>query len=161
MMTAQARKQEREKAELTLARTRRELAETEERYRAQIDELERGLDEADEWRTQMHETLVNHKREALIAHKSASASLATELDSLAGQREAIESKKELLLEQIGEMEDSVHALEDQIHSHSKESAIQDGRVNIARAKKKKRLDDEYEALLEAIESKQSAIQDGR
>merc|ERR1712046_62620 len=35
--------------------------------------------------------------------------------------------------------------------------IQDGRVNVARAKKKKRLDDEYEALLEAIESKRSAV----
>merc|ERR1711918_191608 len=76
---------------------------------------------------------------------------------MGGQREAIESKKELLLEQIGEMEDSVHTLEEQIHSHSKESAIQDGRVNIARAKKKKRLDDEYEALLEAIESKRTAV----
>merc|ERR1711988_1935173 len=127
------------------------------KFRGQIKELERGLDEADEWRTQMHETLVNHKREALIAHKSMSASLATELDALAGQREAIESKKELLLEQVGEMEDSVHALEDQIHSHSKESAIQEGRVNVARAKKKKRLDDEYEALLEAIGAKRSAV----
>merc|ERR1712216_369797 len=95
-----------------------------------------GLDESDEWRTQMHETLVNHKR-----------------DALGGEREAIDAKKELLLEQISEMEESVHALEEQIHSHSKESAIQDGRVNIARAKKKRRLDDEYEQLLEAIEAK--------
>ena len=69
---------------------------------------------------------------------------ATELDALGGEREAIDAKKELLLEQISEMEESVHALEEQIHSHSKESAIQDGRVNIARAKKKRRLDDEYE-----------------
>ena len=43
------------------------------------------------------------------------------------------------------------------HAHSKESAIQDGRVNIARAKKKRRLDDEYEQLLEAIEAKRSAV----
>ena len=34
----------------------------------------------------------------------------------------------------------LHALEEQIHSHSKESAIQDGRVNVAHAKKKRRLD---------------------
>ena len=88
----------------------------------QVAELERGLDESDEWRTQMHETLVNHKREALIAHKTMSASLATELDALGGEREAIDAKKELLLEQISEMEESVHALEEQIHSHSKESA---------------------------------------
>merc|ERR1719473_1155172 len=144
-------------AQETLTKVKRELAETEERYRVQVAELERGLDESDEWRTQMHETLVNHKREALIAHKPMSASLATELDALGGEREAIDAKKELLLEQISEMEESVHALEEQIHSHSKESAIQDGRVNIARAKKKRRLDDEYEQLLEAIEAKRSAV----
>ena len=155
--TAKARRDERANFEQTLTKVKRELAETEERYRAQVAELERGLDESDEWRTQMHETLVNHKREALIAHKTMSASLATELDALGGEREAIDAKKELLLEQISEMEESVHALEEQIHSHSKESAIQDGRVNIARAKKKRRLDDEYEQLLEAIEAKRSAV----
>ena len=37
------------------------------------------------------------------------------------------------------------------------SIRQDGRVNVARAKKKKRLDDEYEALLEGIEAKRAAV----
>ena len=37
------------------------------------------------------------------------------------------------------------------------STRQDGRVNVARAKKKKRLDDEYEALLEGIEAKRAAV----
>ena len=40
---------------------------------------------------------------------------------------------------------------------SKESAIKDGRVNVAHAARKRRLDEEFETLLEGIEEKRTQL----
>merc|ERR1711907_679312 len=55
------------------------------------------------------------------------------------------------------MEQGVQDLEEQLRAMGKESAIKDGRVNVAHAKKKRRLDEEFETLLEGIEEKRTQL----
>merc|ERR1711998_269076 len=114
-------------------------------------------EEAEARRLQMHDTLVNHKRDVLMEHKVQSGVVHEELQQLASQREEIEAQKDELQQQLTTMESGVQALEEQLHEHSRSSAIQDGRVNVAHARKKKRLDEEYEALLEGIEVKRTEV----
>ena len=51
------------------------------------------------------------------------------------------------------MELQVRAIEDQIRTHGTESSMINGRVNVAHARKKRRLDAELERILETIEQK--------
>lgn len=55
------------------------------------------------------------------------------------------------------MQTQVGALEEEIRNHSKVSSVQNGRVNIAHARKKRRLDEDLEKLLELIENKRAEI----
>merc|ERR1712010_218342 len=62
-------------------------------------------------------------------------------------RDELEAERDKILEYVDEMQESVRAIEQAIHAHSKNSAISsDGRVNVAHAKKKKRMDDDMKEL---------------
>jgi hypothetical protein len=123
----------------------------------EVASLGEALDDADAMRREMHATLVCHKREALIEHKASSAQLQGELEELARQRDAVERDREAVLDAIAGTEDMVRQLEAAIHAHSRSSALADGRLNVAHAKKKKRLDDEYERTLEELELKRTTL----
>jgi hypothetical protein len=74
------------------------------------------------------------------------------------RRDGVESDRERLLEYVAEMSASVLATEDAIFEHSKASAISaDGRVNIAFSMKKKRLNEEHDALLQEVEAQRLAL----
>lgn len=124
-----------------------------------LAEAQALINDSDEWRTQMHDTLVNHKREALVQHKTQSANLQHQLEAVSLERDGLEHRKDKLLDELGEMEEAIKSLEEQIRQHSNKSAITDGRVNVAHARKKKRLDEEYEVLLEAVHTKRDQISD--
>jgi len=49
----------------------------------------------------MHDTLVNHKREALLSHQTKSASLQKELEGLSMERDGIEARKDQALDEVG------------------------------------------------------------
>lgn len=105
----------------------------------------------------MHETLINHKRETLVEHKVQSGVIARELEQIAVERDAVEGQREALTNQLKTMEESLKDLEDQINIHSKTSTIQGGRVNVSHARKKRRLDEEFEQLLDSIENKREEL----
>ena len=108
----------------------------------------------------MHDTLVNHERATLVAHKRRSTELGQELEIIVRDRDDLETERDKLLEYIDEMQESVRAIEQSIHAHSKSSAISsDGRINIAHAKKKKRMDDDHEMLLLGVEKQRGALAD--
>ncbi|MEC8494954.1 MAG: hypothetical protein VXZ39_08525, partial [Planctomycetota bacterium] len=130
-----------------------------EAMRAQVAEAEALLEDAEVYRSQMHETLVNHKREALLQHQQESAGLQKQLEAIGLERDGLESRKDKLLDEVAEMERGIKSLEEQIRQHSQQSAISDGRINVAYARKKKRLDEEYEVLLEAVDQKRRAVED--
>jgi len=119
----------------------------------EIQVLEGILEACKQQRELMHETLVNHKRETLVEHKVQSGVISRELEQIAMERDAVEGQREALEGQLKTMEDNLKDLEDQINVHSKTSTIQGGRVNVSHARKKRRLDEEFEQLLENIENK--------
>lgn len=55
------------------------------------------------------------------------------------------------------LEGAVKEIEHQMHELSKVSAIQDGRINIAHAKKKRRLDQEFERMLSRTQDKRDHL----
>jgi len=129
-----------------------------EAARAQLGEAEGLINTAEKWRSEMHDTLVNHKREALVQHQSQSANIQRQLESLNSERDDLENRKDTMLDEIAEMEVSVKKLENEIRSHSQQSVMSEGRINVAYARKKKRLDEEYEVLLEAVEQKRRSLE---
>ena len=123
-------------------------------------QLDAKLDEGEGFRRRMHDTLVNHERATLVAHKRRSTELGQELEIIVRDRDDLETERDKLLEYIDEMQESVRAIEQSIHAHSKSSAISsDGRINIAHAKKKKRMDDDHEMLLLGVEKQRGALAD--
>lgn len=123
----------------------------------EIQVLEGILDACKQQRELMHETLVNHKRETLVEHKVQSGVISRELEQIAMERDAVEGQREALTGQLKTMEDNLKDLEDQINVHSKTSTIQGGRVNVSHARKKRRLDEEFEQLLDNIENKREEL----
>ena len=106
----------------------------------------------------VQDTLVNHKRELLMEHKIQSTVLQNDMGDLAEQRERFEAQRVAFLKDIAGLEGSIKEVERQMNVLGKTSAIQDGRVNVAHAKKKRRLDQEFEKLLErAQERKESMV----
>lgn len=121
-------------------------------------QLEAQLAQCDAWRVRMHETLVNHERATLLAHKKRSTELGAQLDAIVTQRDEAETERDRLVDAIESMQHSVQSIEDAIRDHNKSSSIEpDGRINIAHAKKKKRLDDDHDKLLSGLERQRAAI----
>ncbi|CAM9299338.1 unnamed protein product [Chrysoparadoxa australica] len=119
-----------------------------------VDGLLGVVSAATQKRSEMQDTLVHHKREVLIDHKVQTASLHKEMMALAMERETVERNREDVASDTKGLEAQAKEVEKEVHAHSKSSAIgPDGRVSAAHQRKKKRLDEELEGLLERIEGK--------
>ena len=148
---------EKEKESEVLLRNK-EAERADEKRRREITVLDGILDACRQQRELMHETLVNHKRETLVEHKVQSGVIARELEGIALERDTVEGQREALQKQLSTMEGSLKDLEEQINTHSQTSTIQGGRVNVSHARKKRRLDEEFESLLETMEQKRAEQQ---
>jgi chaperonin cofactor prefoldin len=84
--------------------------------------------------------------------------LARECEQLHSQRESVERQKVQLQQDLKGVEDAAKELEEDIRQHGKKSSIKHGRIDIAHARKKKRLDEELESAIETIEAKRIDIQ---
>jgi hypothetical protein len=102
---------------------------------------------------QMNDTLVNYKREFLQEHQSKSKSVASKLQSISIKQEELENRRIALKEQMKVTEEKLRSLEQEMGEHSKISTLQGGRINVAHAKKKRRMNEEFENLIDDIESK--------
>lgn len=54
-------------------------------------------------------------------------------------------------------EELIKELEQELHEHGKRSAIKHGRIDVAHARKKKRLDEDLESAMESIEARRSDV----
>lgn len=150
---ALARKQAGEEA----TRVKKAHAQKMSRVQADLQEAQVDSMEAARRMESMHDTLVNHKREVLLEHKIQSEVIQSDIKLLLDQTDEVENVKDSLQKEMGSMEQGVQDLEEQMRAVAKESAIKDGRVNVAHAKKKRRLDQEFETLLEGIEEKRTQL----
>ncbi|CAK4132403.1 unnamed protein product [Aphanomyces euteiches] len=104
--------------------------------------------------SQVYETLVNYKRDELVAHRSASNVVTSELGVLALQIAEVSKTKADGEDDIQKAQAELGALEEEL------SAIQlmkDGHVNQAQVARKRRMHQEMEAMLESIETKRTKV----
>lgn len=104
-------------------------------------------------------TLTTHKSDILSEKRSFIKNAHVELDRLDKEFDSLEDQRRDKIDEIDGLQQQVRDLEDQIRTHNSESMIQNGRVNVMHGKKKKRLDEELEKLLESIEQKSLMLKD--
>ncbi|CAM9389092.1 unnamed protein product, partial [Choristocarpus tenellus] len=70
----------------------------------------------------------------------------------------LENQRYDLARELAEAKAQVNEVEKEVQAHSRQSAIgPDGRINPARARKKRRLNEDLETLLEVMEVKRTAL----
>jgi len=113
--------------------------------------------EAESARKKIHECLVSHKNDALGDTRMKIRLYEKELERLIMERDSLEEQRDNMEEEIEMMELQVRDIEDQIREHNRTSSMQNGRVNVAHARKKRRLDSELERILETIEQRRNTM----
>ena len=73
------------------------------------------------------------------------------------QKDEIEAQRTAVLKESSRLEGAVKEIEHQMRELGKVSAIQDGGINIAHAKKKRRLDQEFERMLTRTQDKRDHL----
>jgi len=95
----------------------------------------------------LFETLTEHKRELLLDHKVQSTVLQNELAEIYDRKQILIEQKEGLSKGMGLMEGQIRQLEIEMQELSRQSILQDGKVNIALTRKKKRVDKDMDAMI--------------
>eukprot|EP00948_MAST-09A_sp_MAST-9A-sp1_P000928 g928.t1 len=129
-----------------------------EQHREREEKLNDIINKHEATRAKMHDTLVNHKRAVLMEHKVQSTVLQSDLGKIIKLKESAQEEQKAVMNSLAQLEGSVKEVERQMRELGKVSAIQDGRVNVAHAKKKRRLDQEFEALLAKAADKKDHLQ---
>ena len=117
------------------------------------------LMDIEEIRKKTHNTLVGYKSEELIEKRTLIKVLERDLERMTMEKDSLEEQRDLAEEEMESLEGQVRELEEQIREHNRTSAMQNGRINVAHARKKRRLDTELERILESIEQKRINITD--
>ena len=110
-------------------------------------------------RLKLHDVLVNFKQDALIEKRTQIKMLERDLDKFTAERDNLEEQRETMEEETAGLEAQVRELEEQIRDHNRSSSMTNGRINVAHARKKRRLDSELERILELIEQRRIQISD--
>merc|ERR1712150_90681 len=106
----------------------------------------------------MQDTLINHKRDVLVQHKVRSAAITSDLDVLAKRKEKISERVKNLMDDMGMLKGALTTIENEIREITKHSALSNGgEVNVEMLQKKRRLDKDYDELLEKISAKQKQL----
>lgn len=115
------------------------------------------LQESDAARIATHSILTSHRTAELVANRNKIQVMEQDLERLTMEKDSLEEQKELLESDIHQMEAQVRELEELIRVHNQESSMVNGRINVAHARKKRRLDSDLEQLLESIEQKRHTM----
>ena len=107
----------------------------------------------EEDRRAIHAVLCSHKHDELIDRRRAIHMVEKELDRLTLDKDSLDDQKFAIQNEIDLYEQQVKEVEELIREHNRESSMTNGRINVAHARKKRRLDSELERLLETIDSK--------
>jgi len=87
-------------------------------------------------------TLLHHKRNELIEHKTKSRNVSVEIKKVSDKIEVTQSKKSEMSIVLSHLEEEMKIIEMRLQEHSQTSAIQGGKINLNHARKKRRLDEE-------------------
>jgi hypothetical protein len=106
-------------------------------------------------RKKSHAVLTTHKIQGLAMYRTKIKMIEKDLERLTMEKDQYEETRDVIEDEVAQMESQVRDLEDQIREHNRSSSMQNGRVNVAHARKKRRLDSELERILEGIEQKRA------
>eukprot|EP01038_Epipyxis_sp_PR26KG_P004884 gene4884-6841_t len=115
------------------------------------------LQSAEESRQNMLITLTSYKTDELYSKRQKIKLLEKELERLTMEKDSLDEQKEMMDTEIDQLEQQVRELEDQIREHNRTSSMTNGRINVAHARKKRRLDSELEKMLDSIEQKRISM----
>jgi len=157
------------KRELNRARTdaAAELASAEQEGKSKLEDfimlgmnLAQVISQVQEAREKVYSTLTSYKSEVLIEKRTHIKLFEKEINRLADEKELMDEQRENLEEELVQYEKEIEAIEVEIREHTRSSSVmQNGRINVAHARKKKRFDTELERILDLIEQKRSQIND--
>lgn len=116
-----------------------------------VKELEKKNSAFDDQMKLIGSTILNYKREELLNHKIKSREVASLIQRLAQKIETVEAKRDKALSILDNLEISMHDIEKQLQDHAQTSALENGKINLNHMRKKRRLDEEYEQILNKIE----------
>jgi hypothetical protein len=122
-----------------------------------ILQLSSVLQSIEDLRMKEKETIVSYRVNDLNDKKTIVRGLERELEQLGVEKDSLEEQRDDMEDEIEQLGEQVREVEEQTRQHSLSSSTQNGRINIAHAKKKKRLDEEFERLLGNIEQKRMVI----
>jgi hypothetical protein len=108
-------------------------------------------------RKKTYSAVTSHNTEILVERRSQMRQSEKEMQRLGNERATLELDYERIEEEVAALSGQVGDLEEQIHEHNRSSAMQNGRINVAHVRKKRRLDNELEKLLELIEIKRGEL----
>jgi len=117
------------------------------------------LSEVEVMRKRTHKILTNYRTDELLEKRTQIRVLEKDFERLTIEKDALEEQRDVMEEEIEDLEGQVRDMEDQIREHNRTSSMQNGRINVAHARKKRRLDSELERMLEAIEQKRVGMQE--
>lgn len=123
----------------------------------QIHTFESAICSYEALRLQMNDILIDYKREFLEEHQSKSKSVAANLQSISIKQEELDNRRMILMEQMKILEEKLRFLEIEMGELSKTSTVQGGRINVAHANRKRRMNEEFENLLDDIESRKKEL----
>ena len=111
----------------------------------------------EEIRRRTDETLRSYRVGDLNQKKKGLKALEEEIQQLDVQKETFEEQRDDVEEEIESLEEQVKNIEDELRQHNSLPSTFQGRIDVAHARKKRRLDAELERLLETIEQKRSVV----
>ena len=111
----------------------------------------------EEIRRRTDETLRSYRVDDLNQKKKGLKALEEEIQQLDVQKETFEEQRDDVEEEIESLEEQVKNIEEELRQHNSLPSTFQGRIDVAHARKKRRLDAELERLLEIIEQKRSVV----
>ncbi|GMF09859.1 unnamed protein product [Phytophthora lilii] len=106
---------------------------------------------------EMSQTLTHYKRDELVAHRSSSAVLSNEISIVTKQLEEVDEMKISLERDIESLQTEAQTIQASLRDLMLQSGGSNGALNMAVVAKKRRLNEEFETLLERIEQKKNEV----
>ncbi len=129
-----------------------------ERVEKQLARADTKVELHDNKQRQVRDVLNNYKRNELMQAKVESALLQEDLKRLGQQRQETERQQQELGKDVAAVQAQIREIEAQMQDLSKVSAIQDGKINVQHAKRKRRLDQDFEHLLERAQQRKEQLE---
>ncbi|KAG7377892.1 hypothetical protein PHYPSEUDO_010874 [Phytophthora pseudosyringae] len=154
---AQTHQTSRAEMETKINRLKTELSDEKSRAGELLTRIHESWSQVQTQHGEMTQTLTNYKRDELVAHRSSSAVLSNEISIVTRQLEEVEEMKGTLERDIESLQTEAQTIEASLRDLMLQSSGNNGSLNMAVVAKKRRLNEEFEALLERIEKKKAEI----